>query len=142
VAMVPVPLLLDEGVSPAIVPRLLSRDIDAVPLRDRGMLQAPDHAVWKYACHEDRTVVTVNGGDFIRLAKRSETHPSLLILPGGSTRDEQFDHIIRAVDWLVYKFSFMPTFRNYVVEIDDSGIKGQELVLKPPIQVARAATGT
>jgi predicted nuclease of predicted toxin-antitoxin system len=63
-------LLLDENMSPRIVRSLWDRDVDAVHVRDRGLLGAADHEIWKFARQEVRTIVTINGRDFRKLAKK------------------------------------------------------------------------
>ena len=57
-------LLLDENTSPRIVRALWERQVDAVHIRDRGLLGASDHELWKFAKQEARTIVTINGKDF------------------------------------------------------------------------------
>jgi predicted nuclease of predicted toxin-antitoxin system len=122
-------LLLDEGVSPSLVPLLAQKDIDAVALRDRGLLQIPDHEVWRYALAEDRTVITINGRDFRKLAATALQHPGIVVLPGGGSRLEQFSHIIDAVAWIAATFPLMPTFANYFVDVwEDGTISGLEVV--------------
>lgn len=62
-------LLLDENITPSIVPRLWQAGVDAMAVRDRGLLGASDYAVWKLAKAEIRTVVTINGRDLSSLPK-------------------------------------------------------------------------
>lgn len=54
---------------------LWQQDVDAVLVRDRGLLGAPDHELWKLAVAETRTIVTINAKDFRKLAQRSQAHP-------------------------------------------------------------------
>jgi predicted nuclease of predicted toxin-antitoxin system len=65
-------LLLDENTSPRIVNLLWKRQVDAVHIRDRNLLGAADHEIWRFAQQEARTIVTINGRDFRRLAKSSQ----------------------------------------------------------------------
>src|SRR5262245_33605506 len=53
------------------------------------------------AIDEDRVVVTINAGDFVRLAEREDLHPGLLTFPSGSRPDEQLALIMRAIERLV-----------------------------------------
>ena len=53
-------LLLDENPSPRIVRTLWQHDVDAVHVRDRGLLGAPDHELWKLAVAETRTIIDSN----------------------------------------------------------------------------------
>lgn len=91
-------LLLDENVSPSIVRPLLAAGHDAYHVRDRGLIGQPDHVIWRRAVDEDRVVVTINAGDFVRLAEREDLHPGLLTFPSGSRPDEQLALIVRAIE--------------------------------------------
>jgi predicted nuclease of predicted toxin-antitoxin system len=66
-------LPLDENMSPRIVRSLWERDVDAIHVRDRGLLGAADHEIWRFARQEVRTIVTINGKDFRKLAKTLRT---------------------------------------------------------------------
>jgi predicted nuclease of predicted toxin-antitoxin system len=129
-------LLLDEPVSPSLVPRLAELEIDAVSLRDRGRLEATDHDVWALAMAEERTLVSMNGRHFRRLAEVEYRHPGVLILPSGRSRDEQFIQITSATAWIQTKFPMMPTFANYYVEVTERGdLIGTELFANPLLAV-------
>jgi predicted nuclease of predicted toxin-antitoxin system len=131
-------LLLDEPVSPSLASILADLQIDAIALRDRGRLQAADHEVWNLALAEDRTIVTMNGRHFRRLATMAPRHPGILVLPSGGSRDEQFGHVTTAIDWITEKFPMMPTFANYFIEVDESGqIVGAEIFASPLLAVRR-----
>ncbi|MCJ2053637.1 DUF5615 family PIN-like protein [Methylobacterium sp. J-070] len=43
--------------------------------------QASDDAIFAFACQVGGIIVTVNAGDFLRLAKRVPEHPGLILLP-------------------------------------------------------------
>lgn len=89
--LVHVKLLVDEDLSPFAANRLRAEHgIDAVHVRDRGMLGASDHRVLACAYQEDRTLVTANVGDFQQLAASCEVHPGIvLVMDGGLRRNEQ-----------------------------------------------------
>jgi predicted nuclease of predicted toxin-antitoxin system len=113
-------LLLDENTSPRIVRALWERQVDAVHIRDRGLLGAPDHEVWKFAKAERRTIVTINGKDFRKLASDSPEHPGILVIPSGGSPDAQLKFIMAAVTWVTSTNS--PTgFSNRYLEIGDDG---------------------
>jgi predicted nuclease of predicted toxin-antitoxin system len=63
-------LLIYEDLSP-IVARYLCEQllIDAISVRDRGLLGVSDLEILEYALNEDRIVVTANVGDFEKFAK-------------------------------------------------------------------------
>ncbi len=74
--------------------------MDAVHIRDRGLLGAADHEVWKFAQQEARTVVTINGRDFRKLAKDSTEHQGVVVIPSGGSPDAQLEFIMSAVTWV------------------------------------------
>jgi hypothetical protein len=91
-------LLLDENVSPAIVRLLSAAGHDAYHVRDRGLIDQPDHVIWRRAVDEDRVLVTINARDFVRLAGREDLHGGLLTFPSGSRPVEQLTLILLAIE--------------------------------------------
>jgi hypothetical protein len=63
-------LILDEMISPYIVPRLWESGIDAVALRDRAKLRITDHRLLTLGIAENRAVATINEVHFENLAAR------------------------------------------------------------------------
>lgn len=56
--------LIDEDISPYVARYLCEQLlIDAVAVRDRGLLGKSDRQILEYAFNEDRIVVTANIGD-------------------------------------------------------------------------------
>ena len=96
-------LLLDENISPSLIRALWDRGVDTIALRDRGLLNVADHIVWRLAQEEDRAVVTINYGDFRRLASRSGRHAGLVIVPSGRTRDGQLRMVANVIEVRVAK---------------------------------------
>lgn len=91
-------LLLDENISPKVAEALREDGVDAVGVRDRGLLEASDAVVFKRAFDEDRIVVTKNIGDFEKLAQTSDLHCGVVLLEKGDMlRDEQLATIRSAV---------------------------------------------
>ena len=92
-----VKLLLDENISPKVGEMLRAQDgIDAVHVRERGLLQAPDQDVLERAYAEDRLLVTKNVEDFVKLARARDLHPGIVLLEDGDlVRDEQL-RVVRA----------------------------------------------
>jgi predicted nuclease of predicted toxin-antitoxin system len=113
-------LLLDENTSPRIIRTLWEHEVDAVHVRDRGLLGAPDHELWKLALDEARTIVTINGRDFRKLAQRSQTHPGIVVIPSGGSPNVQFDFIMSAVKWVTSTNS-PDGFSNRYLEVDEKG---------------------
>lgn len=92
-------LLLDENLSPKVAERLREGGIDAVHVRDRGILQATDRDVLEKAYAEDRVLVTANVGDFLKLARARDLHAGIVVLDdGGLLRDEQLEIVRRAYE--------------------------------------------
>jgi predicted nuclease of predicted toxin-antitoxin system len=115
-----VKLLLDENVSPRIAVILGEEDgVDAVHVRDRGLLEAKDHAVLERAYAEDRILVTKNVDDFVRLARARELHPGMILLEDGElVRDEQ----LRVVRAAIAILRGEPDLVNRVLRIWDDGL--------------------
>ena len=113
-------LLLDENVSPRLVASLWEFQVDAIHIRDRGLLGAADRELWRFAAQEARTIVTINGRDFLKLARRSETHSGIIVIPSGGSADEQLKFIMSAVNWVTTTNSPIG-FSNRYLEVGESG---------------------
>lgn len=112
-------LLLDEMVSPSLKDRCSIEGVDALPIRDRGMLSAADHVVWRFAQREQRTVVTANGRDFAKLATETK-HAGLVLIPNGGTRDEQFSYIKAAWTHVWGHNGFAATFQDRIATVSEN----------------------
>jgi predicted nuclease of predicted toxin-antitoxin system len=93
-----VKLLLDENLSPRVAETLAKEDgVDAVHVRDRGLLGALDRTVLEAAFAEDRVLATSNVDDFVKLARARDLHPGIVLIEdGGLLRDEQLQVIRKA----------------------------------------------
>ena len=92
-------LLLDENLSPWVAAQLRTEGVDAVHIRERGMLGATDHAVLEKAFEEERVLVTMNVADFEKLAAARELHAGIvLVTPGGLSRPEQLAILQRTIE--------------------------------------------
>jgi len=99
---VDVKLLLDENISPKVAYVLCGEGIDACGVRDRGLLEATDPEVFARAFAEDRVVVTVNVGDFEKLAGSCDLHAGVVLIERGDLlRDEQIAVVREAVAAMV-----------------------------------------
>jgi predicted nuclease of predicted toxin-antitoxin system len=95
-----VPLLLDECVTPSYFAKFWDAGIDAVHIRDRGLLQVRDHTIWARGISERRAIVTINESDFLKLWRECAGYnPGLVIIPSG-VREAQFQCILSAVNHL------------------------------------------
>jgi hypothetical protein len=76
---------LDEDISPKVAELLKRKKIDAVSTHETNMTQASDRDQLKYAASQERTVVTRNRDDFIRLTvhfwNEKRPHFGVLIIP-------------------------------------------------------------
>ncbi|MGI8990797.1 MAG: DUF5615 family PIN-like protein [Bryobacteraceae bacterium] len=70
-------LLLDENLSPRVVPRLDSLFPGLIHVRDVGLKQADDQGIWEWAKANVFTVVTTDG-DFVALAHRFGWPPKVI----------------------------------------------------------------
>lgn len=112
-------LLLDENISPRIVPDLWEAGIDAVALRDRNQLQIADHAVLSYAEADGRVVATINEVDFEKLLLKKKTHGGVVTIPSGGTRDEQLQYILAAATHLRQSPSAMQAVRDCIIAVNE-----------------------
>ena len=74
-------ILIDEDLSPAVAGNLCQELlIDAVAVRDRGLLGADDPSILEYAFNDERILVTANVGDFERFARACEVHAGIIFI--------------------------------------------------------------
>ena len=95
--------LIDEDISPSIA-RILCEQllVDAVAIRDRGLLGVSDIEVLEYAFNEDRIVVTANIKDFEKFAQAVEIHGGIVfLLEGDLLRQEQLEVCLEAVKFIL-----------------------------------------
>jgi predicted nuclease of predicted toxin-antitoxin system len=94
-------LLLDENLSPTIAVILQAEGIDICHVRERGLLAALDPEVLDRAFAEDRILITVNVGDFVKLARAREVHAGIVAVESaGLLRDEQLELVRRVIETL------------------------------------------
>jgi len=76
---------LDEDISPKVAELLKQRKVDAISTHEASMTQASDKDQMMYAVSQERTVVTRNRDDFIRLTvqffNELRPHFGVLIIP-------------------------------------------------------------
>jgi predicted nuclease of predicted toxin-antitoxin system len=71
--------------------------IEAVAVRDRGLINAEDQAVFEYAYKNDYIVVTANIKDFEQIARAAEIHPGIIFICDGELiRAEQVEVVTLA----------------------------------------------
>jgi predicted nuclease of predicted toxin-antitoxin system len=91
-------LLLDENLSPRLIPRLTALGIFAQHIAYLGLSGNSDFEIWLYAFEHDQIVVTINAKDFLNLAAGSDLHPGLIILrESGLTMGEQWARLEPAI---------------------------------------------
>lgn len=97
--MVSVKLLLDENLSPRVAVELREQRIDAIHVRERGLLGATDPEVLERAYVEDRILATSNVDDFVKLAHARDLHPGIVLVEDGALpRSEQARILLRALE--------------------------------------------
>lgn len=114
-------LMLDENISPALCGPFWEMNVDTTCTRDRALLEAGDHIVWDYAQREDRSVVTINYGDFERLARQTPGHAGLVIIPSGRGRDGQLKLISSVIESARAENAILPSLRGRVFRIAEDG---------------------
>jgi len=134
--------LLDEDVSPNIVPPLWDEGVDAVALRDRSKLRAPDYRVLQFAHADARAVATINLFDFEKLLKKRQDHFGVAVIPSGGNREEQFDWLLAIAHYLRSQPDAMGAIHNRIVSIDEDLKINSRFVHAPPISVVVQSTTT
>lgn len=115
--------LIDEDLSP-LVARFLCEQflIDAVAVRDRGLLGSSDRKVLEYAFNEDRILVTANVLDFEKFAKASEVHAGIVFIKEGDLlRVEQIELMKAVVECIQQELDAGRDFINRVLYISTTG---------------------
>src|SRR5262249_2154890 len=111
-------LLLDENISPKVGEQLRRDGVDAIGVRDRGLLEAEDHVVLKKALAEERILVTKNVGDFEKLACAYAIHAGIVFLEDGDMdRDEQ----LRVIRLVVNHLKEETDFVNRILRVATDG---------------------
>ena len=88
-------LLLDENLSPRLVPRLLSLFGLLTHVRDIGLQQADDRTIWEWAKENGYTVITTDV-DFVAISQRLGWPPKIVHV-------EQCDYPLRVIEDLLRK---------------------------------------
>jgi predicted nuclease of predicted toxin-antitoxin system len=111
-------LLLDENLSPRLIPKLTALGIFAQHVAHLGLSGKSDSAIWHYAYEHDQIVVTINGKDFLNLAADGQLHPGLIILrESGLTLDEQWTRLEPAIQLVISEESAGRDLINRAIEI-------------------------
>ena len=112
-------LLLDENLSPKVAERLRMEDgLDAVHVRDRGLLRTPDDVLLERAFREDRVLVTCNVEDFVGFAGVRELHAGLVLVEEGDLPREQQLQVVRHA---VTAMNVKPDMANVVLRVSVDG---------------------
>lgn len=117
--------LIDEDLSPQVARYLCEHFlIDAVAIRDRGLLGVSDRKVLDYAFNEDRILVTANVGDFEKFAKASEVHAGIVFIKEGDLlREEQIQIMQSVVVFIQQELDAERDMINRVLYISIDGTK-------------------
>jgi predicted nuclease of predicted toxin-antitoxin system len=112
--------LVDEDLSPTLAARLADEGHPASHVAYIGLKSTTDWALWDLALARDEVVITANARDFLRLARKAEVHPGLIVLREGElTRDEQWNRVRTVLRHLAA--AGIEDLVNHVVEIGSSG---------------------
>ena len=92
-----VKLLIDENLSPLLARWANELGLEAEAAIYVGLQGETDLRVWRHAYDHSQIVVTVNVGDFIRLASDVVLHPGVIALrEAGLDRREQWERLREA----------------------------------------------
>lgn len=115
-------VLLDENLSPRLVPRLTARSVVAQHAAHVGKAGVSDAELWSYAFATDQVVVTLNARDFLVLARSVELHPGLIVLrTSGLPPDGQWRHLEPAIDFALAELAAGHDLVNRVIDVLDVG---------------------
>ncbi len=117
--------LIDEDISPSVARTLCEQLlVDAVAVRDRGLLGASDREVLEYAFNEDRIVITANIQDFEKFARSVEVHAGIVFIQEGDLlRKEQLEVCLEAVAFLQQEIAGGRDMINRVLYVSIDGTK-------------------
>lgn len=117
--------LIDEDISPSIALILCEEKlVDAIAVRDRGLLGASDREVLEYAFNEERIVITANVKDFEKFARSAEIHAGIIfIVEGDLLRSEQLKVCFFAIEIIQKEISAGRDMINRVLYISINGTK-------------------
>jgi predicted nuclease of predicted toxin-antitoxin system len=112
--------LIDENLSPRIAQELrMKHGYDALHVNEVGLQGAADGAVLSYAVAENRVLITNNGNDFRKLARRAPNHPGLGVIRDAGGRALQIKF---AIDLPTAIEAYPDSARNRLFEIDGKGV--------------------
>jgi predicted nuclease of predicted toxin-antitoxin system len=115
--------IIDEDLSPRVA-RYLCQElcVDAIAVRDRGLLGATDPEVLEYAFKEDRILVTANIRDFEKLAAAVEIHAGIVLMQDGDLlAAEQIKLIATVVGIIQAEIDLGKDLINRVLYVSMSG---------------------
>lgn len=112
-------LLLDEQICGKIAERLRDRGHDVVAVTaDPGLAGSSDSDVFEAAQAQERAVVTYNRDDFLTIVRRygqeSRNHHGLVIVNANRHPNDQFSHLVNALDGLLRSFAPYPSFVTWL----------------------------
>lgn len=111
-------LLLDENLSPRLVPRLAELGVYAAHVAHLGRAGLSDPELFRYAFEHDMTVVTINASDFLTLAADYDLHPGVIVLRvSGLTANEQWEHLEPVIQLLASDPATKAGLVNEVIEV-------------------------
>jgi len=115
--------LIDEDLSPSIA-RYLCQEmlLDAVAVRDRNLLNAPDYEILEYAFQEQRILITANVKDFEYFANIREVHAGIILICDGTLlRQEQIAVVSVAVAAILAEYEQSRDMINRVLYVEADG---------------------
>jgi predicted nuclease of predicted toxin-antitoxin system len=115
-------VLLDENLSPRLIPHLAALGVFASHVAHLGRAGLSDATLWRLAFETDTVVVTINARDFLLLARDTDLHPGLIVLRlSGLSAEDQWRHLEPAVRLGMAEEHAGRTLINRVIEISGVG---------------------
>lgn len=95
-------LFLDECISSSISHKLEQEtSYKTSSVKSEGMNGATDLVVYRFCLKNKMCIITANGKDFIELIEKYKKHAGMIyVRPGGLTKEDQLESILRAVKYL------------------------------------------
>ena len=64
-------------------------------------------------------VATINEADFEKLVKRKPTHPGVVVVPSGGSREEQYEYLTTIADFLRTAPNAMEAAKNHIICVNE-----------------------
>src|SRR5258708_7912609 len=100
-------LFLDECISHSITQKLQQKTkYKTTSVKAERMNGKSDFVIYKFCVKNKMCIITANGKDFIKLIQKHKKHNGMIyVRPGGLSKENQLEAILRAVKYMEKKGS-------------------------------------